>query len=321
MPYNRVSAMGVERGLVSPEEQFNAQRADSMRRAQMAALMAGGGQAGPSAGAQAPDPLAAKEPQIIGNTGTPYAPIDMLNRQVGAAKDLQTLEGQQQMDLSKESTNRAFGTTDRQMAPRNIEAQIGREKFDLEKPGLQSDADLNSFINGKMMDVLKGGAAQPAGGANDASGGGLEYLLKIMAARQGRAVMPSYEEDARKQVLNLDLEAKKREAEAAKGNVSATTPIEEYLGSNPGLTGQLGSMSKDFADRDTSVIGWNPTETDIGQLMNEMSRVQQLLVGKGYDAESAKREAMRIITNNLGSDQNDVNAGWISKLKQRLGIM
>lgn len=134
MSYNRVSAMGVERGLVSPEEQFNAQRTDAARRAQMAALMAGAGQAGPIAGGGATEDIETAfarahpqgGPEIIGNAGTPYAPIDAFNRQTKAGMDMQGLVGSQQMDLQKQRGTDYLNAVRTQMEPAN--AKIALEK-------------------------------------------------------------------------------------------------------------------------------------------------------------------------------------------------
>lgn len=328
MTFDQINAFGVQRGQVSPAEQFRAQQEDAARRAHMAALMAGAG-GRPSAptgmgSSEGFEPYQQKEAQIIGNTGTPYAPIDMLNRQVKAGMDMQGLEGQQAMDLSKESTNRAFGTADRQMAGVMGENQRKQTMFDEEAPiraakqkfqaGAlaggpgSSDDDMMKFAMGMGQDVTPFLQSRSQ-----------DKQIALQEKNRQRAIMDSliaaHPELANKLGPNLGSFEGLDPATVQEG---LTPPVEEYLGKNTGITDQLKNMTGNFANRDIAVTGWDPTEGDIVSIINERNRVMGILRQKGYPPEVAQREATRIVEMSLGDDQNDVNAGWIQQLKGRL---
>ncbi len=165
MPYNRVSAMGVEHGQINPAEQ------DAARRAQMQMLMSGGGRApGPWGGETAPEPMAPQGSQILNNVGRPAYETDYMSRMNKADMDMQGLKGTQEMDLQKQKGadyNQAVTT---QMAPAMGANQRAQTEFDEGEAirGFKRQAQRN-FLEGNGGsddDLIRGSIAMgmdPAG--------------------------------------------------------------------------------------------------------------------------------------------------------------
>lgn len=161
MPYNRVSAMGVQHGLVNPEEQFNAQRSDAVRRAHMAALMAGSG----GGGAPRPDggvgndqfarDFEATHPKNtsggVGAGGLPLTQIAAFDRQVKAGMDMQGLQGSQEMDLQKQRGADSLGIVREQMGPAKSRDAREQGAYDMQLPFRQQQMDAQKKLLEEAM--------------------------------------------------------------------------------------------------------------------------------------------------------------------------
>ncbi len=139
MSYNRIGAMGVEQGLVSPEEQFMAQRMDAARRAQMALLSGGGGVGG--GGAVASD----QQPGVVPSSGAPAGAdiIDLMNRQ-----------GNQQLNMQRLRNEGDQGVATTHMAPDLMRAQLSTQAYG-DQSGVQNMR--NQIIMGHLKQRLAGG--------------------------------------------------------------------------------------------------------------------------------------------------------------------
>ncbi len=148
MSFNRIGAMGVQQGLISPEEEFLAQRTDAARRAQMA-LLSGAGGGGSFAGV-GPGGAAATggDPQQ-----SEWREDQVFNRNLRGALEMQKQGGMNALDLSKQggANDQTVATT--HMAPALMREQTNRQAYDdssglrnlQQKRGMQT---LQGIMNG-----------------------------------------------------------------------------------------------------------------------------------------------------------------------------
>lgn len=168
MAYNRVSAMGVQHGLLNPADEM------AMRQAQMQLLAsAGGGQGQPSG-----DTMPTPQPQpmggeILNNVGRPAYETDYANRQFKADQDMQAMKGDQSAALEKEATNRALGVANITMSGANREAALNERKYADE---LARRDELK-----KQLDVMTNPNQPPT--ADGATSGGFTPFEKLQLYR------------------------------------------------------------------------------------------------------------------------------------------
>lgn len=220
MAYNRVSAMGVEHGLMSPVDQ------DAARRAQMQLLMGSGGQA-PAPAGDAPGPVAPSSPEILNNVGRPAYETDYMNRQLQGAKDLQTMAGNQALDLSKESTNRAMGVAGIDMKPSLMQQQRENTLFDEQAP-----------IRELQRNFQKNALAGNTGNADQ------DMIRAAMA--MGQSPAPFLEAQGRTQEHQWQQENSNQAA------INAL--VAELSKNNPEVAAQLAGKSKAFTGIDPSLL-------------------------------------------------------------------
>ncbi len=264
MPYNRVNAFGVQHGQVSPEDQFNAQRSDMMRRAQMAALMAGGGGQPQGTGGVGNDrfarDFAATHPEGSGPIGAGGVPLDQLarfDRQTKAGMDMQGLQGSQEMDLQKQRGADSLALGNVQMGAANKRADLEGQMWNdqagrrgLEDQGMRD----KNFIEGAKANMLRHALPTDMGGQGPMSGqvGGTapaERMLMIMNGQnpdqQAVAV------DTLKQQLEL-LKAQNAEKQ---GMIPAAGIQEAYGQAQPMLKGDLDRMKNFIRSNNWSIAG------------------------------------------------------------------
>lgn len=214
MPYDQVGALGIQRGLITPEEEYNARQ---IQMAQMAALRqaAGGGMAG---GDQTPAPAPTPEADR-------YNRIDMLNRAAQAQLThdtaLEQLRGGNSLNVVKE-----------QMAPRNREVDLEAQREAQMKPmrdflqQKRMDLTNEAFSKGRTMD-LAGPTQSGAPLTTQTQDGGRfgsadpSDLAAIQMALVGGGQMPDLaKQKAERQMLALKEQQIQQEMEASKQDVA-----------------------------------------------------------------------------------------------------
>jgi hypothetical protein len=273
MAFNRVSAMGVQHGQISPEDEM---AANLMRQAQMSALR--GSMPSPAPMGQAtPELPTPKEPEILNSVGRPAYETDYMNRGLQGQKDLQAMAGQQALDLSKESTNRAFGTVDRQMAPAVSADQREQALFNEQTPirQLQRQAQQN-FLQGSSTDdadLLRGAIAM------------------------GRDPTPFIEDRAR------------RESYARQDDQSQQTAISTLMGelakTNPAAAAKLAQSSKALGGVDPSVVqgafesmGQKPYEVIAPAMAPELKRMTDFIRSNNWSI-AGNQDQLRSLYNSI----------------------
>jgi hypothetical protein len=258
MPYNRINAFGVEHGQVSPAEQFQAQQADAMRRAQMAALMSGAGGGKPAQGADQgfePFPSMVDKPQEL-HAWSPDVVLSQ-QRQLNGTKDLMGLEGQQAMDLQKQKGADYLNAVKEQMAPANAGAALEGQKWSdmAGRRGIEDEGLRNrNFLEGAKATILRGMLPPSAGG--DGAGGaaptdqqGSERLLQILNGNNPDK--SAVEVDTLK--AQLGLLQKQMETQ---GGLTAGAGIQQgYQQAAPMLQGDLARMKQFIRSNNWSIAG------------------------------------------------------------------
>lgn len=342
MPFNRISAMGVEHGQVSPEDQFVAQRTDAMRRAQMAALMAsGGGQSGGGTPAsQGFEPYQQKEPEIIGNTGTPYAPIDMMNRQVKAGMDMQGLQGSQALELQKQRGADSLALGNVQMGAANKRADLDTRMYD-DSAGVENARRAMQSEALKKASGLIGGGQAPStnslvgGGGGSAVGGqGKWDEMAALSALANGGQMPDFaSRDIQRKTLEMGLEDRKRQlgsdrvqsfldagdvegANTAGATAGVPVPKQNYGTAVPQMKGDIDRVSNFIRSNNWSIAG---NQAELKSLYDStMKRAQSLnlspqaLTLVEQDLKNAMRDALKengVFFQAAGSDTTRQNFG------------
>lgn len=331
MPYDRATPFGTHHGLMSQEEVAgnDAASREAARQAQMAAIQA---QMAMSHEANATQRYgidtglkqsgtfgerSASDMAMEGLRGTNQANVARINigpnQTYADIANRQDLEGKPMRDLKTQFAQQLFSG----MGINGAGAPAGG-------PGMGAGAGA-------------GAGAMPAGGGGAPSS--LEDRLMAFSVLNGGQAPDIAQRDMNRQIQQLQLEELKRgqtktrqaeqlqvdptgaQAASKASGVPLDIPrLEQLMMEHPEMGQQLGQMTNKFVAKDTSVVGWDPTEKDQQDIQVERDRLVQILVGKGYPIDQATREANRVVTQNLGDNQNDVNAGWTQGLRGKLGL-
>lgn len=287
MPFNRVSAMGVQHGLVSQEDQFNAQRSDAMKRAQMAALMAGSGGGAPRPdGGLGNDQFArdfdATHPQGsngIGAGGLPLDQIAAFDRQAKAGMDMQGLQGSQAMDLQKQRGADSLALGNVQMGPANKRADLETRAYN-DSSGLENERRSIGIQALKQASGLLGGMGDSS--APDAGGSDKWDHLAALGALANGGQMPDFgSRDAQRQMLQMSLQEAKRksasgqtqdflaagdvagaENAATAGGVPMPRQSFDAVSADPQVTGKITQLIKLIDDNDLYFTDANQGQLD-----------------------------------------------------------
>ncbi len=360
MPYDRVTPFGTQHGLVSQEEQFNQQRAqsDAARQAQLAAIQAQLQMHGQSDATQrygidtglkqmgSYDQRAAHEMGIEGLRGTNQLASDKIRMGPNQAyADIATGEyndGKPLRDLKTQFAVKLFGGMlgGAGGAPASAPA-MGPGNALVGGGGAPSAAPAGKGMYDGMMGY--GSAAPRQATAAPQMGGQDQFERDMMAysVMNGGQMPDLTKRRFEQQALELELEDRKRNrtdqdikgyadsGNWAKANELATQSgrplknqkIEEFMAAEGAtLGGDLTSLSKKFGERDIDDFGADPGEGEMQQIQAERDRLVQILVGRNYPIDQATREANRIIANSLGGEQHDWEADASKQLRGRLGF-
>lgn len=323
--------VGIRRTVFNPEgeafvpeherfayEQRRGQMSDQLAREQLQAYM---------------QDRAAQRQHEVGMGGS-FGQRSALEREMGGTFDQRT---RSQMDLAalmdRGNTDRARIANEPAMA--GIALQ-GRQYDDL-SPAIKARTQAEADLLGIRGNFLKQAMGASAGGG--AAGGGAMADPEVQTALMGSVLgtkLPSPREiemqRLQDQMLREQIARQRAQQAMESGDMDAARKIaaesgvplpvgrpEDVMAQNPALAQDLAGLTKGFASRDTSMFGWDPTTQDEDAIIAERDRLVQILVGRGVPPDRALAEANRVIVMNLGEDQNDVNAGWIQSLRQRLG--
>lgn len=135
MAFNRVSAMGVQHGQISPEDEM---AANLMRQAQMSALR--GSMPSPAPMGQAtPELPTPKEPEILNSVGRPAYETDYANRQAGYDRQMQEMKGNQAANV--ETIRQAPQNTYADLKVREYNEAAPERDLNLRKGGIEADLE------------------------------------------------------------------------------------------------------------------------------------------------------------------------------------
>jgi hypothetical protein len=329
MPYNRISAAGVQHGVVSDEEQFNARNAQAAaaRQAQMAAL-----QAQMQASAQSNDTArygidaGLKQNMMMADRD------DMrLDKQLGAQSGMFDKQAGLSRDLDRSSTDRAFG-----LANINMGAALGRDRR--EQAMFDEEAPIRQAKSRFQMQALNGGAG--AGGQDDliryAMAMGQDPSPFLHAQNDERQFQRQGQQSQQAAMLALiPVLAQKDPAAAAKLlssipgyegiDLTSITPAFEAarpkFGNPDTALGDLGTATTAFGKQDAATVGWDPGEGDVSRI-DEMAKnaVGLLVRDYGMSEQEAVAIVNRKIQDSVAGSQNSLGTGWIERLKQQRGI-
>ncbi len=242
---NRVTAAGVQHGLVNPEEQMGL---DLARRAQIAALMSAGG-----GGGQVPQ---GEAPMVQPQSGAgEYSPDAWARYQRGKAVLAQ--QGQQDIDLQKQKGADYLGAVKEQMAPANAGVdQRAKEWSDMSgRRGLEDEGLRNqNFIQGAQANVLRQALPTDMGGQgpmSDQGGGtaGAERLLQIMQGKN-----PD-EQKVQTQLMQEQLKMLQAQNTEKQGLIGGAGVQEAYGQAAPMLQGDLARMKNFIRSNNWSIAG------------------------------------------------------------------
>lgn len=343
MPYDLVTPFGTRRGQVTPDEEMSQRSA--IQAAQIAALRA-----------QTDATYQLGHEQI----GQEASRFGTYQQQQDAGRQNAALEHAYSMETGAQKGGFDLAGKGLEYGANNTLADIERRKYEeglpLRQEEMSSQVDFLRQLRARMGGVMGSPGAQSPGEAGPnpglpstspagAPGGGMspeqmDQMSMYAAILNHKDPGDMVQKQMQRQMLQMALEdaqrkrTKERQAEllgqdptAARAAAQASgVPLEipkiEDVMSNPemGPGKTLADMSGSFAQKDTKMFGWDPTDQDVQQVIGERDRLVQILVGRGYPQQDALREANRVVQQKLAPGQGDLNAGWIQKLQQRGGF-
>jgi hypothetical protein len=287
MPYDRINAFGVQHGQVSPAEQFQAQQAEAMRRAQMAALMSGAGGGGrPAQGADQgfePFPSMVDKPQEL-HAWSPDVVLSQ-QRQLNGTKELMGLQGQQAMDLDKQHGQTSLDIVKQQMLPSQGANQREQALFDEQTPirQMQRQAQQN-FLQGSATDdadLLRGAIAM-----------GRDPTPFLQARTQERGYA-------------------RQDEMAQQGAINSL--IAELAKTNPAAAAKLGQSSKALGGVDPSVLqgafestGQKPYESISAVMAPELKRMTDFIRSNNWSI-AGNQDQLRNLYNSILAKAQTMN--------------
>ncbi len=159
-------------------------------------------------------------------------------------------------------------------------------------------------------------------------GGKFPDIEALKMQRQRDALLFQDEQQSRATKKAMAQRAGGQNAAAAQTETGADIPttlptLNDFMGSKEGvgIGADASALSDAFAEKDAgSFFGRDPGEADVQTIINERDRAAQVLVAKGYDPAQAKQEVNRkiLMSPKVLAHKDDVNAGWIQTLIQRL---
>ncbi len=330
MSFNRIGAMGVQQGLVSPEEEFMAQRRDAARRAQMALLQGGGG--GGSFNGVGPGGAAATggDPQQ-----SEFREDQVFNRNLRGALEMEKQGGMNALDLSKQGGINQLGVADKHMAPALLREQTNRLAYD-DGAGLRN---MRQKVGMKTLQPYLDGAAPIGSSPEDlmqfsmAMGNDVSPHLALQGKREQWK-----HDDAMTQRATLDaLLAKLYELNpdaavklipgSSFGGSDQQAVGEAFKAARPRLENadtELGNYTtsvQKFAAKDDALTGWDPTMADVDRLDTSANNLIALIMrDKGVSEQEAREFVNRKIQESVAEHELGTGTGWIKTLKQKRGI-
>jgi hypothetical protein len=198
MAFNRVSAMGVQHGQISPEDEM---AANLMRQAQMSALR--GSMPSPAPMGQAtPELPTPKESEILNSVGRPAYETDYANRQAGYDRQMQEMKG-----------NQAANVETIRQAPQNTYADLKVREYNEAAP----ERDLNLRKGGIEADLEAAKAAALRATIDQGGAPALNVAQGVPVKDPEAIAMEKMKSDA----ARLELEKRQREMEQAKAEEDA----------------------------------------------------------------------------------------------------
>ncbi len=348
MPYDMHTPYGIIPGQVSPEEQMQSQNLSRLRGQFME-------QEGKEAQMRV---LRQSMPSGQGGGDAPYDPYPKTGGMVsGTQPRLQPGEYGtdayfQNRHRDRAATGVAQGEAElrtqqmqrQQRAGSQLDAMLGIGPAGQAAPAAapapaRAGAGYESLVGG-------GQAASPAaagGGGMDeadllrtailgavASGGAMPDVAGIMnkrAEREAAAPKNAIElETLRAQLAELKAGAGRADRERRFGagelkpGEAPPMLMRDFLAKNPQVGDSLQRRSTAFGEQDAKTFGWDPDDAAVDEVVRERDSMVQDLSSRGYPPGEALKQANMLVSRSVAGNQGDVNAGWIPKLLQRLGI-
>lgn len=245
----------------------------------------------------------------------------LTGQQLTAQERMNAANNANQLALDGSFQDRTAATRDNlmlQMRPAQTLADLQAQQWQ-EGAGLRGSRNaLEAEINGAKLNAIRGGL-QGAGGNN-----------RLAAALMG--VNPDQLEDPQDRMLRSALgqalaqrlaagEITPAQFKSAAGGDLSALPQRQVSAISPEQqVSALESRVADFGERDAATFGFDPTDTDVADIVRQRDQVAQALKSQRpqLSPDQALEGANWIIEQKLLPNQNRWGTEWIAKLRQAL---
>ncbi len=332
MPYDRISAAGVQHGIMSDVDQANMEAARQQAAMKLQEMMAQQAREGQLSAAQ----IGADASKY--NTQAQFASSGSFADRAAQESKMQQMQG-----------DRSLGIVNAQMGPANRSADLQTKQWESGAAGREV-GDLRNKMILQMLAKSQGAQAAPGAQAQPASapvGPSMGATLigtnpamsdpSAMAQPSVAPEMPSPFTDSPMQGMidAVTLANGGKVEDPYTRSLSRGTAKIDYdnallaskrantFGGDPAtMEGTLGTDVSNFADKDTAMTGWDPGNPDVQRLLAGAQQLEKQIVAyyPKMKPEDVRQYVNKLIMDKIGNNANSWNSGWIQELLRQRGI-